>query len=193
MHYAKIKMDVNVVMNNVFKKDLYRFYGENGEPFLKKVFRPLELKYISMFRKANMCKFLPLKLFYMLRLMRLSNKTQIQIPARTCIGEGLYIGHLGRIVVNPEAKLGKNINISTGVIIGAENRGERKGNPVIGDNCWIGANAVIVGNIKIGSDVLIAPLAYVNFDVPDHSIVIGNPGKIIPRKDATADYVCNRI
>ena len=57
----------------------------------------------------------------------------------------------------------------------------------------IGANAVIVGNITIGSDVLIAPLAYVNFDVPDHSIVIGNPGKIIPREDATADYVCNRV
>ena len=114
-------------MNKVFKKDLYRYYGESGEPFLKKVFRPLEIKYISVFRKANMCKFLPLKLFYMLKLLRLSAKTQIQIPARTTIGEGFYIGHLGRIIINPEAKLGKNINISTGVTIGAENRGKRKG------------------------------------------------------------------
>ena len=63
----------------------------------------------------------------------------------------------------------------------------------IGDNCWIGTNAVIVGNVKIGSDVLIAPLTYVNFDVPDHSIVIGNPGRIIPRENATKEYVCNRI
>ena len=180
-------------MNNVFKKDMYRYYGNGGEPFLKRVFRPLELKYIAAYRKANGCKFTPLKPFYMLRLKHLSNKTQIQIPARTSIGEGLYIGYLGRVIINPEAKLGKNINLATGVVIGTENRGKRKGSPVIGDNCWIGANAVIVGNITIGSDVLIAPLAYVNFDVPDHSIVIGNPGKIIPREDATADYVCNRV
>ena len=32
-------------MNKVFKKDLYRYYGEGGEPFLKKVFRPLELRF----------------------------------------------------------------------------------------------------------------------------------------------------
>lgn len=180
-------------MNSIFKKDLYRYYGEGGEPFLKKVFRPLELQYIAIFRKANMCKFLPLKLFYMLRLRKMSNKTQIQIPARTSIGEGFYIGHFGRVIIHPDAKLGKNINVSTGVTIGIENRGKRKGVPQISDNCWIGANAVIVGNIKIGSDVLIAPLTYVNFDVPDHSIVIGTPGRIIPRENATADYICNRI
>ena len=180
-------------MNPVFKKDLYRYYGEGGEPFLKKVFRPLEIKYISLFRKANMCKFLPLKLFYMIRLMLLSNKTQIQIPARTSIGEGFYIGHLGRVIIHPDAKLGRNINIATGVTIGMENRLVRKGTPVISDNCWIGTNAVIVGNVKIGSDVLIAPLTYVNFDVPDHSIVIGNPGRIIPKENATAGYISNCI
>ena len=180
-------------MNNVFKKDLYRYYGENGEPFLKKVFRPLELKYIKVFRKANRCRFAPLKSYYMFRLMCLSQKTQIQIPARTAIGEGLYIGHLGRVIIHPDAKLGKNINIATGVTIGMENRGKRKGAPVIGDNCWIGTNAVVVGNVKIGSDVLIAPLTYVNFDVPDHSIVVGNPGRIIPKENATADYICNCV
>ncbi len=180
-------------MNSVFKKDLFRYYGKDGEPFLKKLFRPLEIKYISVFRKANLCKFLPLKLFYMLRLFALSKKTHIQIPARTSIGEGFYIGHLGRVIVHPDAVLGKNINIGTGVTIGAENRGKRKGAPKISDNCWIGTNAVIVGNVNIGSDVLIAPLTYVNFDVPDHSIVVGNPGKIIPRENATKDYICNRV
>ena len=180
-------------MNSIFKKDLYRYYGESGEPLLKRVFRPLEIKYICLFRKASTCRLLSLKLWYTLRLLRLSKKTQIQIPARTRIGEGFYIGHLGRVIINPETVIGRNVNISTGVTIGIENRGKRKGCPEIGDNCWIGANAVIVGKIKIGSDVLVAPLTYVNFDVPDHSIVIGNPGKIIPRENATEDYVCNRV
>ena len=180
-------------MNNVFKKDLYRYYGESGEPILKRIFRPLEIKYLAVFRRANTCKFLPLKLFYMLRLMHLSKKTHIQIPARTQIGEGFYIGHLGRVIINPQAKLGKNVNISTGVTIGVENRGKRKGAPTIADNCWIGTNAVIVGKVNIGSDVLIAPLSYVNFDVPDHSIVVGNPARIIPKENATQDYICNCV
>ncbi len=180
-------------MNDVFKKDLYRYYGESGEPFLKKIFRPLELKYIQFLRKANTTGSRLLKLYYMFRLMRLSRISKIQIPARTQIGEGFYIGHLGRVIIHPDARLGKNINIATGVTIGMENRGKRKGVPVIGDECWIGANSVIVGNIKVGNDVLIAPLTYVNFDIPAHSIVIGNPGRIIPRENATADYICNKV
>ena len=38
-----------------------------------------------------------------------------------------------------------------------------------------------MGGVKIGNNVLIAPNAFVNFDVPDNSIVIGNPGRIITR------------
>lgn len=180
-------------MNQTFKKDLYRYYGEKGEPFAKKIFRPLEIRYLSLFRKANEEKFFPLKIFHTLRLMRLANKTQIQIPARTKIGEGFYIGHLGRVIIHPDAVIGKNVNVGTGITIGMENRGKRKGVPKIGDRCWIGTNAVIVGNITVGSDVLIAPLAHVNFDVPDHSIVIGNPARIIPRENATENYIQNLV
>ena len=89
--------------------------------------------------------------------------------------------------------MGKNINIATGVTIGQENRGKRKGCPTISDNVWIGTNSVIVGNITIGTDVLIAPLSYVNFDVPDHSIVVGNPAKIIHRENATEGYISRTV
>lgn len=75
--------------------------------------------------------------------------------------------------------------------IGQENRGRRKGAPTIGNKVWMGVNSTIVGNITIGDDVLIAPNSYVNFDVPPHSIVIGNPGKIIHREKATQDYINN--
>lgn len=180
-------------MNKTFSKDLYRYYGEKGESLAHRLIRPPELRYIALFRKANACKIKPLRLFYTLRLKLLSYKTQIQIPARTEIGEGFYIGHSGRVIINPEAKLGKNINVSTGVVIGRENRGKRMGSPSFDGNCWIGANAVIVGNVHIGEDVMIAPLSFVNFDVPPHSIVIGNPANIIHKDNATADYICNTV
>ena len=123
----------------------------------------------------------------------MSYKTHIQIPARTKIGEGFYIGHTGRVIIHPDAVIGKNVNVATGVTIGHENRGKRKGAPTIEGNCWIGTNSAVVGNIRIGEDVMIAPLTFVNFDVPPHSIVIGNPAKIIHKENATEDYVCNRV
>ena len=171
-------------MDNKFSKDLYRYYGEKGESLAKRLLRPIELKYIALFRKASTARFKPLKLYYTVKLKLLSYKTHIQIPARTQIDEGFYIGHSGRVIINPEAKIGKNVNIATGVTIGYENRGARKGAPTIEGNCWVGTNSVIVGNVKIGEDVLIAPLTFVNFDVPAHSIVIGNPAKIIHKEIA---------
>lgn len=97
------------------------------------------------------------------------------------------------ITINPKTVIGKNVNIHKGATIGQENRGSRKGAPTIGDDVWIGINAMIVGNVTIGNDVLIAPLAYVNFDVPDHSVVLGNPGRIIHKDDATEGYINKRV
>ncbi len=180
-------------MKSEFSKDLYRYYGEKGETFFQRLLRPIELKYIALFRKANTCKFRPLKLYYTVKLKLMSYKTHIQIPARTKIGEGFYIGHSGRVIIHPEAQLGKNINVGTGVTIGYENRGERRGAPTFEGNCWIGTNSVVVGNVKIGEDVMIAPLTFVNFNVPAHSIVIGNPAKIISKEHATDGYICNKV
>ena len=109
------------------------------------------------------------------------------------IGPGLYMGHVHGITLNPKVKIGKNCNIHKGVTIGQENRGKRKGVPVIGDEVWIGINATIVGNVHIGNDVLIAPGAYINFDVPDHSIVVGNPGVIRHAAHATDGYINRKI
>lgn len=118
---------------------------------------------------------------------------KVEIPASTKIGPGLYIGHPYCITVNPKAVIGRNCNLHRGVLIGQENRGPRKGAPTIGDDVWIGINAAIIGNVRIGNDVLIAPNAYVNCDVPDHSVVFGNPCVIKHRPNATENYINNRI
>ncbi len=179
--------------NDVFKKDLYRWYGEEGESLKDRLLRPYELRYTYYLRKTQGAKNRIAWVYYKLRLLSLCRKTNIQIPARAKIGEGFYIGHTGRIIVNPGVVIGKNVNIATGVTIGRENRGKREGVPVIGNNCWIGTNSVIVGNVKIGNDVLIAPLTFVNFDVPDHSVVVGNPAKIIHKENATEGYISRTV
>ena len=108
------------------------------------------------------------------------------------IGKGFFIGHFGTIVSNTETIIGENCNIAHLVTIGVTRRGPKAGAPIIGNEVWIGTGATLVGKILIGDNVLIAPGAYVNFDVPDNSIVIGNPGIIKPVKDATEGYINNK-
>ena len=115
-----------------------------------------------------------------------------EISPTTKIGPGLYIGHFGGVVISPYAILGSNVNIAQGITIGAASRGARRGAPTLGDRVWVGANAIIVGKVTIGDDALIAPGAYVNFDVPEKSIVIGNPGKIVSTS-GSAGYINNTL
>ena len=96
-------------------------------------------------------------------------------------------------MINPRSTIGSNCNIAQGVTIGQTNRGEKAGSPKIGDRVWIGANAVLVGNISIGSNVLIAPNSFVNFDVPDNSIVVTQKCKVISDMQATANYIVNHV
>lgn len=113
----------------------------------------------------------------------------IEIFTNMNIGKGLVIGHWGRIVIHGDAKIGSQCMITHNVTIGRDIRGKRKGVPIIGDRVAIRTNSTVVGNIVIGNDVLIAPNTFVNFNVPDHSIVIGNPAKIIPRENASEGHV----
>lgn len=116
-----------------------------------------------------------------------------EISYKTKIGKGLYIGHPYGITINPRAVIGDNCNIHKGVTIGQENRGKRKGAPTIGNKVWIGVNSTIVGRVKIGNDVLITPNTFVNVDVPDHSIVFGNPCIIKHKENATEGYIDNIV
>ena len=173
-------------MNTKFKADYYRMTGKQWsiKSVLDLVVR-YDIRYLFHIRTCT-------HIFYTLASLRASRKYGLEILSSS-IGEGLYIGHAHNINVNPQAVIEKNCNLNKGCTIGGENRGKRKGAPIIGDDVWIGSNAVVVGKINIGNDVLIAPNAYVNFDVPSHSIVLGNPGQIIPRENATKSYIMFRV
>ena len=113
----------------------------------------------------------------------------LEIPDELKVGGGLYIGHPYCITINPKTIIGENVNIHKGVTLGQENRGLRKGAPIIGNRVWIGINSSIVGHITVGDDVLIAPNSFVNCDIPSHSIVFGNPCVIKRCENATESYI----
>ena len=146
-------------------------------------------KFQRYFRLSSEAKGKYVRRFYRWLYRRECEKKLIEIPLSVHIGEGLFINHPMCITINKDAVLGRNINLHKGVTIGQENRGPRKGCPTISDNVWIGTNATIVGKIHIGSDVLIAPNSLINCDVPDHSVVFGNPCIIKHRENATEGYL----
>ena len=152
------------------------------------------VKHLHFFyRKSQICNKPLLKYWYRFVFSYLKNKRGIELSRKTSIGKGLYLGHAYNITINPNVIIGSNCNLHKGVTIGQENRGIRKGTPKIGNRVWIGVNATIVGNITVGNDVLIAPNSYVNCDIPDHSIVFGNPCVIKHRHNATEDYINNMV
>lgn len=140
------------------------------------------------FRKAQATSNRLVKFFCDYKLYRLCRKYGIEIKSQTSIGSGFVMCHPYNITVSPYAVLGRNVNMNKGSTIGIS-FGKRAGAPVIGDNVYIGINSTVVGGIKVGNDVMIAPNTFVNMDIPDHSIVIGNPCKIISKPNATHDYI----
>lgn len=179
-------------MNQLIKDDLFRYTGQeySHKLFLINIFLVPGFFYTYLLRKAaQKRKYSAGGIFYRLLHKRYGYKYGFQIPVNTKIEGGLYIGHFGNIVVNPKASIGHDCNLHQGVTIGQTNRGKLKGFPTIGNRVWIGPNAVIVGKILIGNNILIAPNSFVNFDVPDNSIVIGNPGKIIPSDNPVEGYI----
>ncbi|MBD5459333.1 MAG: serine acetyltransferase [Lachnospiraceae bacterium] len=81
------------------------------------------------------------------------------------------------IFVSRFAVIGENCWIYQNVTVGEVDRKA----PVIGDNCLIGAGAVLIGGITIGNNVKIGAGAVVNTDIPDNCTVVSQPVRILER------------
>ena len=177
-----------------FSDDYFRSFGRewDREGLPKRLFCLLTnhgLRYLHVYRALQQRKVPVFFHRFVRRVLR--QKYGLELDSMK-IGKGLYLGHPYNISVSEFAEIGENCNLNKGVTIGAENRGARAGAPTLGNRVWVGTNAVVVGKITVGDNVLIAPNAFVNRDVPANSIVIGNPMQIIPdRSDATGGYIEN--
>ena len=73
-------------------------------------------------------------------------------------------------------KIGDNLSVFQGCTIGAV---VGKGVPVLGNDVMMYAGAKIVGDVKIGNNVVVGANAVVVKDVPDNAVVVGVPAKIV--------------
>lgn len=108
-------------------------------------------------------------------------QTGIQIWHGTKIGGGLTFPHYSCIVINEFAAIGRHCTIFQGVTIGGM-RGS--GSPTIGDNCILFAGVKIIGGVHIGNNCVIGAGAVVVHDIPDNSVAVGVPAKVISNNSA---------
>lgn len=102
----------------------------------------------------------------------------IEIPASTSIGPGLRLRHGVGTVVNPAARLGNDVLLRHGVTIGNRNTRDKTACPNIGDSVEIGANAIILGPIRIGDRARIGAGTVVMFDVDADATVIAAAAEV---------------
>ena len=177
-------------MERVTRADLYRYGGVYGGRGFIKGWVCHGFRYTFLWRKTCRYKKFSLKGIFYRILKRFFVYDGYHINVETAIDEGFNIFHRGTVIIGP-CKIGRNCTMSHNITIGRTMKAGKVGNPVIGDNVFMGAGVVIIGDVRIGNNVMIAPNAFINFNVPDNSIVIGNPGKIIEKENPTKYYITN--
>jgi serine O-acetyltransferase len=109
--------------------------------------------------------------------------TGIEIHPGATIGSGMFIDHGMGVVIGETAEIGDNVTLFQGVTLGGTGKQRGKRHPTLGNHVVVGTGAKVLGPIKIGNYVKIGANAVVLQDVPDHSTVVGIPGRIVRIKD----------
>ena len=132
------------------------------------------------------------KLFFLARLISQISRffTGIEIHPGAKIGRGLVIDHGMGVVIGETAEIGDNVLLYHGVTLGGTGKDKGKRHPTVGNNVVIGAGAMVLGPIYIGSNSKIGANSVVLNNVPEGATAVGIPAKnIIKIKEEKLDII----
>ncbi len=113
--------------------------------------------------------------------------TGIEIHPGANIGRRCFIDHGMGVVIGETTEIGDDVLLYQGVTLGGTGKEKGKRHPTIGNNVVIGTGAKILGNITIGDHTKIGAGSVVIRSVPDHSTVVGVPGRVVRTRVDTGD------
>lgn len=123
---------------------------------------------------------------------RIENYSQSEHDSHIYIGSHCWIMHFLTLLNASTVTIGDNVLIASHVLISSENHGVDPESEIpymdqplvskpvsIGDGCWIGENVCILPGVTIGRKCVIGAGTVVTKSIPDYSIAVGNPAKVI--------------
>lgn len=119
--------------------------------------------------------------------------TGIEIHPGARIGRRFFIDHGMGVVIGETCEIGDNVVLYQGVTLGGTGKEKGKRHPTIGNNVVIGSGAKVLGSFKIGDNSFVGANAVVLREVPENSTVVGIPGKLVNRNGFRVDKLDHRI
>ncbi len=104
---------------------------------------------------------------------------KLRFGDRVFVNVGTTIISVEEIIVGDDVAFANEVYVIDSDSHGVEGRPHRQAPIRIGDGCWIGARAMILPGVTLGNRVLVAAGAVVTRDVPDDSLVAGNPARVV--------------
>ncbi len=108
--------------------------------------------------------------------------TGIEIHPAARIEGGFFIDHGFGVVIGETTEIGRNVTLYQGVTLGGTGKETGKRHPTLGDNVVVGAGAKILGNIRIGNNVYVGANAVALTPAPDDCTVVGVPGRCVKQE-----------
>jgi serine O-acetyltransferase len=105
--------------------------------------------------------------------------TGIEIHPGARIGRRFFIDHGMGVVIGETAEIGDDVLLYQNVTLGGTGNEKGKRHPTLGNHVVVGSGAKVLGNITIGNHVKIGAGSVVVHSVPDHSTVVGIPGRVV--------------
>lgn len=190
-------------MMNIIKEDLYRYTIFDKSNISTFGLFSLLFKYFLISGSFRAVFFYRLANQKFVKSLNLSTASSIlgslfsgiYITSTTQIGKGILMGNPKCISIHPKCTIGKNVSIFQGVTIGGNiyKRKNDQVSPYIGDNVFIGAGAKILGPVTIGNNCMIGANAVVVNDIPDNSVAVGIPAKVVKKVDKTFIELCDKF
>ena len=136
-----------------------------------------------------------MRFFFLARLLSQFSRhlTGIEIHPGAQIGKRFFIDHGMGVVIGETAIIGDDVLIYQGVTLGGTGLEKGKRHPTIGNNVVIGGGAKMLGNITVGDNSYIGANAVVINDTPHNSTVVGVPGRITKQDGKKIDFDLDHI
>lgn len=148
----------------LFEKDIT---ANNARPYHRSFW------FFLFLRLSQHLNFMPARLLCKLIKRIVLMGTSCELPASAIVGGGCYIPHFNGIVISPYARIGANVKILQQVTIGVDFDKDPFAAPKVGNGALLGAGAKIIGDVDLGDDCKVGANAVVTRDVPVGKTVIG--------------------